>query len=61
MIDENMTPAELRSRSELSSCTMRKLRRDEPVTITVLLKIAEILQCDISDICEFVAVKREGV
>lgn len=31
-----------------------KLKRDEAVTINVLLKIAEYLNCDISDICEFI-------
>jgi len=53
LIDHDITPAELRRRAELSGCTMGKLKRDEPVTITVLLKVAEILQCDIGDICEF--------
>lgn len=53
LIDKNMSAAELREKTELSSCTMTKLRRDEPVTITVLLKIAEVLNCDIGDLCEF--------
>lgn len=54
LIDHDITPAELRRRAELSGCTMGKLKRDEPVTITVLLlKVVEILQCDIGDICEF--------
>jgi len=53
LIDRNITPAELRRKTELSGCTMSKLKKDEPVTIIVLLKIAEILKCDISDICEF--------
>ena len=53
LIDRNITPAELRRRTEFSGCTMSKLKKDEPVTITVLLKVADELQCDISDICEF--------
>ena len=53
LIDRNITPAELRRRVELSGCTMGKLKRDEPVTITILLKVANELQCDISEICEF--------
>lgn len=53
MIDQNVTSADLRKKTELSSCTMTKLRRNEPVTITALLKIAEVLKCDISDMCEF--------
>ena len=53
MIDKNISAAELRKQTELSSCTMTKLRRNEPVTITALLKIADVLKCDISDMCEF--------
>ena len=53
MIDKEITAAELRRQTDLSSCTITKLRRDEPVTITALLKIAAVLDCDISDICEF--------
>lgn len=53
LIDKKLSSADLRRKTELSSCTMSKLRRDEPVNITVLLRIAEVLDCDISDICEF--------
>lgn len=59
MIDQNITSAELRKKTELSSCTMTKLRRNEPVTITALLKIADVLKCDISDMCEFEVKNRE--
>lgn len=53
LIDRNITAADIRRETELSSCTMSKLRHDEPVSITVLLKVANVLDCDISDICEF--------
>ena len=53
LIDKKMTSSDIRRKTELSSCTMSKLRHDEPVSITVLLKIATVLNCDISDICEF--------
>ena len=59
LIDHDITPAELRRRTELSGCTMGKLKRDEPVTIAVLLKIADVLKCNIEDICEFVKIDRE--
>lgn len=57
LIDKKITSADIRKRTGLSSCTMSKLRRDEPVSITVLLKIATVLECDICDICEFVQEK----
>ena len=53
LIDRKLTATDIRRETELSSCTMSKLRHDEPVSITVLLKIATMLNCDISDICEF--------
>ncbi len=33
---------------------MHKMRKDGEVSVSVLLKIATYLDCDISDICEFV-------
>lgn len=59
LIDRHLTSSDIRKQTELSSCTMSKLRHDEPVSITVLLKIATVLNCDISDICEFYAKDNE--
>ena len=53
LIEKNISVAQLRQSTGLSSCTFTKLRRNEPVTITVLLKIAEILDCDIENLCSF--------
>ena len=54
LIDRDMTQAELRKAVEMSPNTMTKMRRNEEVSMGVLLKIAVYLDCDISDICEFV-------
>jgi putative transcriptional regulator len=54
LVDRKIQVAELHKETGLSSCTFTKLKRDEAVTINVLLKIAEYLNCDISDICEFI-------
>lgn len=59
LIDRKITATDIRRQTELSSCTMSKLRHDEPVSITVLLRIATVLNCDISDICEFYAKDNE--
>lgn len=53
LIDRNITASDIRKQTGLSSCTMTNLRRNEPVSLTVLLKIAESLKCDISDMCDF--------
>lgn len=59
LIDKKMTASDIRKQTDLSSCTMSKLRHDEPVSITVLLKIATVLNCDISEICEFEKIEKE--
>ncbi|MGN0150277.1 MAG: helix-turn-helix domain-containing protein [Clostridia bacterium] len=54
LVDKKMSKADLRKAAEVAPNTMTKLRRDEVVSMTVLLKIADCLDCDISNICEFV-------
>ncbi len=54
LIDKKMSKAELRKAVELSPNTMTKMRKDEEVSMSVLLKIANYLDCDISDMCEFI-------
>ncbi len=52
LIDLEITNVELRKRTGLSSATFTKLRRNETVSMDVLLKICSILNCDIGDILE---------
>ena len=54
LIDKEMSKADLRKEAGIAPNTMTKLRRDEEVSMSVLLKIATYLDCDISDICQFV-------
>lgn len=54
LIDRKMSKAALRKAVEMSPNTMTKMRRDEEVSMGVLLKIANYLNCDISDMVEFV-------
>lgn len=54
LIDKKMTKADIRRMTNLSSCTLTRLNHDEPVSLTVMLKIAEVLNADISDLCEFI-------
>ncbi|MDD3409585.1 MAG: helix-turn-helix transcriptional regulator [Eubacteriales bacterium] len=58
LVDKDIPVAELRKDTGLSTCTFTRLRRNEPVTISVLLKIAEYLHCDIAQMCEFVEDKQ---
>lgn len=54
LVDRKMSKADLRKAADIAPNTMTKLRRDEVVSMTVLLKIAAYLDCDISDMCEFI-------
>jgi len=54
LANKEMSKVDLRKGTEISPNTMTKLRKNEEVAMSVLLKIGEYLDCDISDICEFV-------
>ena len=54
LIDKKLSKVDLRKNADIAPNTMTKLRRDEPVSMLILLNIAEYLECDISDMCEFV-------
>lgn len=49
-----MSQADLRKAVEIAPNTLTKMKKDEEVSMSVLLKIADYLDCDISDICEFI-------
>ena len=45
-----MSKGDLRKAIDLSPNTMTKLRRDEEVSLSVLIRICNYLNCDIGDI-----------
>jgi len=51
LIEKNISPATLRKDLNIATGTMTKLRKNEEVAISVLLRICEYLNCDIGDIC----------
>lgn len=61
LIDEKMSKADLRRAADISPNTLTKLRRDEEVSMTVLRKICECLNCNIGDICDFISASDSGV
>ena len=50
LVDKKMSKADLRRATEMASKTMTSLRRDKKVSLDVLLRICEVLDCDIGDI-----------
>ena len=59
LVDRKMSKADLRKAIEIAPNTLTKMRKDEEVSVSVILKIATYLECDISDICEFVKENKE--
>lgn len=54
LIEKDISPAMLRKDLNIATGTMTKLRRNEEVALSVLLRICEYLDCNIGDICEVV-------
>ena len=54
LIDKNMTAVELRQATGIAPNTMTKLRKDEEVSLTVLVKICTALNANIGDIMDLV-------
>ena len=54
LIDKDMKKQDLRSAAQLSTATVAKLSHGENVNTSILVKICDALQCDVSDIMEIV-------
>ena len=59
MIDKNMNKSDLRFKTGIGTNTLAKLSKNQLVSMEVLMKICEKLDCDISDVCEFIKEKTE--
>lgn len=55
LVDKKMSKADLRKASGVSPNTMTKLRRDEPVMLSVLDKICKVLDVNYGDIADYIA------
>lgn len=54
LIDKGINKAKLREMTKISSASIAKLGKGENVTTDILLRICEVLDCDLSDIVEIV-------
>lgn len=59
LIDKKMSKADLRRAAGIAPNTMTKLRRDEEVSMAVLIKICTTLNVNIGDIMDLIL--EEGV
>ena len=54
IIDKDMTNVEVRKAAKISPATFTKLKKNEIVSLDILIKICKILDCDIGDIVEVI-------
>lgn len=54
LIDKDMSAVQLREKTGIAPNTMTKLRRDEEVSMTVLVKICKALDANIGDIMDLI-------
>jgi len=54
LLDKGMTKSELRKSAQLSWSSIAKLNRGENMSTDLLLRICNVLECDLSDIVETV-------
>ena len=57
LVEKEISQATLRKDLSIATGTMTKLRKNEEVALSVLLRICEYLDCNIGDICD--AIKEE--
>ena len=53
-VEKDISKGELRKLSGLSSATFTKLRRNQEVNLSVLLKIADVMKCNAGDMMDFI-------
>ena len=50
LIDKEMRKGELCQKTGISTSTLSKMNRNEPVSLSIILKICETLDCTIEDV-----------
>ena len=54
LVEKEISQAQFRKDLNLATGTMTKMRRNEEVAMSVLLRICEYLNCNIGDVCDAV-------
>lgn len=52
LAEKEISPVKFRKDLNIATGTMTKLRRNEDVALSVLLRICKYLECNIGDICD---------
>lgn len=54
MKDNEMKKSDLAKAAEISSYTMTKLNKDQPINMEVMLNLFKVFHCDIGDLMEVI-------
>ena len=54
LAEREMSKVELRKLAGIAPATFTKLRKNQEVALSILMKIADVLECDAGDIVSFV-------
>ncbi len=52
LAEKEISPSTMRKNLNIATGTMTKLRRNEEVALSILLRICDYLDCNIGDICD---------
>ena len=61
IIDRDMTNVSVRKAAGISPATFTKLKKNEAVSLEVIMKLCCVLECDIGDIMEVVKAEKEVI
>lgn len=54
LVDKDMRKQDLRQAAKISATTMARLNSGDNVTTDVLLRICQVLECQIEEVCEVI-------
>lgn len=60
LIDKDMKKKDLQATARISWASVTKLSKNETVSMDVLIKVCEALECNIGDIVDLIQTKQEN-
>ena len=54
MIDNQMKRQDLMRAADITSYVATKINKNEPISMEALMRICQVVHCDIGDICEVI-------
>ncbi|MGG1698141.1 helix-turn-helix domain-containing protein [Bacillus zhangzhouensis] len=57
LVEKEKNLSYIRNNTKISSATLAKINKDEPISLTSVIRICELLDCDLNDVVEILRVK----